>query len=158
MFSCAKQPDGTEKGKALGDPGPDDSHLSRCHNTGAELGKVHCFDRLPLRTLKIAMTYENGTQIHSFFILHFINSPHKHATHWLFYINFCIIPPLLVDADTFLHEGVLVGIEQEVELSSRGHWNHEGPLQKLLNCAVASYILHEPFHIRPEVLHVRHSR
>ena len=66
--------------------------------------------------------------------------------------------PVLVDADTFLHERVLVGIEQEVELSPRGHRNPEGPLQKLLHRAVASDVLHKPFHVRSEVLHVGHSR
>lgn len=72
--------------------------------------------------------------------------------------NFCIDPPLLVYADTFLREGVLIGVEQEVELSPRGHRNHEGPLQKPLSCAVASDVLHKPFHVCPEVLHVCHSR
>ena len=73
-------------------------------------------------------------------------------------LNFCFNLPLLVCADTFLHEGVRIGIEQEVELSPRGHRDHEGLFQKLLSCAVASYALHEPFHVCSEVLHVCHSR
>lgn len=73
----------------------------------------------------------------------------------LFY--FCTNPPLLVYADPFLHEGVLIGVEQEVEFPPHGHGNLEGLLQKLLSRAVACYALHETLHIRPEVLHVRHS-
>lgn len=66
-------------------------------------------------------------------------------------------PPLLMRADAFLHEGVLVGIEQEVELPPRGHGDQEGPLQEVLSRAVASHTLHEPPHVRAEVLHVCHS-
>ncbi len=61
-------------------------------------------------------------------------------------------------ADAFLHEGVLIGIEQEVELLPCGYRNSERLLQKLLDCAVASYILHKPLYVCPEVLHVCHSR
>lgn len=50
MFGCVKQPDGTEKGKALRYPGPDDSHPSPSHNTGGEVVEVHRLNRLPLVT------------------------------------------------------------------------------------------------------------
>lgn len=63
-----------------------------------------------------------------------------------------------MNADAFLHQGVLIGIEQEVELPPRGHLDREGFLQKLFSAAVTSYILHKPLHIGPEVLHISHSR
>lgn len=65
--------------------------------------------------------------------------------------------PLLVYADTFLHEGVFVGIEQEVELPPGGHGNQESPYQEFLCCAVASYVLYKPLHICSEVFHICHS-
>lgn len=73
-------------------------------------------------------------------------------------LNLHVSSPLLVNADAFLHERVLIGIEQEIELPSRGHFDHEGFLQKLFSAAVAAYILYKPLHICPEVLHVCHSR
>lgn len=59
-------------------------------------------------------------------------------------------------ADAFLREGILIGIEQEVELPPCGHGDHERLFQKLLNCAVASDIGHKLLHICPEVLHICH--
>lgn len=42
MLSCAEQPEGTEEGKALRYPGPDDSHLRPCYNTGTKVVEIHC--------------------------------------------------------------------------------------------------------------------
>lgn len=73
-----------------------------------------------------------------------------------FFLFFCKILPFLVYADAFLREGILIGIEQEVELPPCGHRDHESLFQKLLNCAVASDIGHKLLHICPEVLHICH--
>lgn len=62
VFFCTKQSKGAEKGKALRYPGPDDSHLSPCHNTGAEVVEVHCLYRLP-GTWTIRMVCKNRIQI-----------------------------------------------------------------------------------------------
>lgn len=71
--------------------------------------------------------------------------------------NVCVNPPLLVDADTFLHERFCVGIKQKVEVSPCGNWNLKGASQKLLCRAVSLNILHEAFHVCSEVLYIGHS-
>lgn len=50
MFSCTEQLNGTKESESLRDPGPDDSHLCPCHNTGVEGAKVYHLDRLPVGT------------------------------------------------------------------------------------------------------------
>lgn len=58
MFLCTKQPKRAKKGKAFRYPGPDDSHLSPCHNAGAEVVEVHCLYRLPgTQTSRILCKY-----------------------------------------------------------------------------------------------------
>lgn len=164
MFCCTEQLNGTEKGKAFWYPGPDHSHLCSCHNTGAKVVKVHCIHRLPIRWKYPWGDHDIEEPLYSKYIVICRYIMVKNIFWWpvsIFSDMKCKIvlaaSPLLVDADPFLHEWDLVSFEEEVEFSPRGNRNQEGSFQKILSRAVASHILHKPFHVCPEIFHICNS-